>query len=578
MIHYSENYNDDELNEIYTSSSMGAQRRGSRNERRQEPWVPRESEMEQDQNLQRRLFPSTPTISRAQNATQSQVNSMSTRKDNADSDTSGAKRLDQLHKAIFTPLRDQRSIKYSSLYSNNDETSVIPKILNLSNDEATKMEVLRSKRSIIAAGPPLLKDKPTLEEFYDWKLAITQFLEFLPGYESGILEIQPNLENLSDENLAFTIQKYELIYQILSTATISNKLVRLKTGAISRVPVRDLVTWWNTVADIFQPSDIKIKTLRDEYIACMQEENQTATEYLQDIEEKASELRKLGYIYSNSEIGNKVHEGLLPSPKLFVLTNLMSLRIPCDLQSMTKILKTYDDTTIVNVKKSLVSRNMTANIADYEDHSFEDHRLKPMYEDRFKNSSADLKKIYSVKNTPGKDAKITISENDDDEEIIRNLDIEAAVHNLRKFRKIVKQINAIKDKGDHSNDKDLRYGGKRSVAEDHLQNEVHRENNTWQNRTRSRSPLRERPTSNLRSQSRTRPSPRPSSSQGRPSSSEFNRSTYMANSSNANRPNNSNTNQVQGNPSPNNFHERSRSHSNRGNYSTNILILNIYDI
>ena len=239
MYNNSDNFEVDELNEFYTtSSSVGAQRRESQNERRQEPWIPREVEMEQEPNLQRRLYPSTPTILRTQNANQNQVNILTTRKENSDSEISGARTLDQLQKAIFTPLKDQISSHSSNFNSNYEETSVRPKILNLTNDEATKMEVLRSNRSIIAAGPPILKEKPTLEEFCDWKLLIIQFLEFLPGYPSGTLENQPNLERLSDEKLQLTIGRYGLLYKTLSKATLNNKLLSLTKSAKSVCDLR----------------------------------------------------------------------------------------------------------------------------------------------------------------------------------------------------------------------------------------------------------------------------------------------------------------------------------------------------
>jgi len=80
------------------------------------------------------------------------------------------------------------------------------------------------------------------------------------------------------------------------------------------------------------------------YDAYEQEDNQTRTEFLQSVEEKVSELRKLGLIYANFEIGNKVYEGLLPNTNLFVFTNLMSLQIPCDLQYNSKILIPHDET------------------------------------------------------------------------------------------------------------------------------------------------------------------------------------------------------------------------------------------
>jgi len=67
----------------------------------------------------------------------------------------------------------------------------------------------------------------------------------------------------------------------------------LKISAISRLPVWNLVACWSTVPNIFQPSDEQ-KILRELYDACEQEENQTGTAFLQLVERKASELRKLG--------------------------------------------------------------------------------------------------------------------------------------------------------------------------------------------------------------------------------------------------------------------------------------------
>jgi len=43
-----------------------------------------------------------------------------------------------------------------------------------------------------------------------------QYLEYLPGYEAGMLEIQPHLENTTEDDLQFTTEKYELIYKTLS--------------------------------------------------------------------------------------------------------------------------------------------------------------------------------------------------------------------------------------------------------------------------------------------------------------------------------------------------------------------------
>jgi hypothetical protein len=236
---------------------------------------------------------------------------------------------------------------------------VQPKVLNLRISEAEKSELLRAKRSLVAAGPPQLKNKPTNEEFYDWKLAITQYLELVPGYQEGMLQIPPNLEGVSPTDLEYIKAKYDIIYKILDKATYHNKRVRLKTNATKRLPVWDLSYWWSTVSELFEPTDGQIKELKREYESYKQKENQNSTDYAEEMEIKANELRTLGLYYTSKQIGNQINENLLPGPKLFVFTNLMAQKIPCDLQSILKVLKTYDDTTM-GKKATLV----TANIAE----------------------------------------------------------------------------------------------------------------------------------------------------------------------------------------------------------------------
>jgi len=49
------------------------------------------------------------------------------------------------------------------------------------------MEAIRIKKNYATGGPPTLPDKPTLVEFHDWKNPIKYFLEFVPGYQDGML-------------------------------------------------------------------------------------------------------------------------------------------------------------------------------------------------------------------------------------------------------------------------------------------------------------------------------------------------------------------------------------------------------
>ena len=97
-------------------------------------------------------------------------------------------------------------------YTNEEEDFIQPKILNLKVNGAEKAKLLRKKSSFVAAGPPMQKNKPSTEEFYDWKFAIIQYLEFVPGCQAGILEIPLNLEGMSaEENLPIILGYLQVV-------------------------------------------------------------------------------------------------------------------------------------------------------------------------------------------------------------------------------------------------------------------------------------------------------------------------------------------------------------------------------
>jgi len=106
--------------------------------------------------------------------------------------------------------------------------------------------------------------------------------------------------------------------------------VKLKTKSIDKFPVHDVVTWWAVV---------EIQQLRNSYIAFVQKAQQSGTALLHDVESKAAELGKLGDLYNDFEIGTKIYDGLRSSLKQLIWTNLMSQNIPCDLLTISKLLK-----------------------------------------------------------------------------------------------------------------------------------------------------------------------------------------------------------------------------------------------
>lgn len=79
-----------------------------------------------------------------------------------------------------------------------------PKILDISRYFAVDSEVLRSKRTLITKGPPQLLDEPTVMQLCEWRMAITNFLKLVPGFQMEMLDIPPNLEGLLDEHFRNT--------------------------------------------------------------------------------------------------------------------------------------------------------------------------------------------------------------------------------------------------------------------------------------------------------------------------------------------------------------------------------------
>ena len=69
------------------------------------------------------------------------------------------------------------------------------------DDDEIDTEVLRSKRNFISTGPPSLSENPTFEEFNEWQTSMIDYLEFLPGYQDGILKVRPNLDEIFDDHL-----------------------------------------------------------------------------------------------------------------------------------------------------------------------------------------------------------------------------------------------------------------------------------------------------------------------------------------------------------------------------------------
>ena len=408
----------------------------------------------------------TPTNQRNHFSSNLNTNSISTRKDNLENGLTNAKRIQDLQQSIFTPTKTFRYHPGHIGRSLGSPDALQPTILHIARDSVIDSEVLRSKRSLIAKGPPLLPDEPTVIQFCEWRTAITKFLKLVPGFQLEMLTVPPNLDGLLDEHYKSIIDRYDLIFDLLVTATDNNKLVTLKTNDITRSPISDIVSWWAVVINLFQPSDIQIKILHDKFKACVQKPGQSGTKYLNEIETKAGELRKLGEYFNNVEIGSKVFEGLNFPLQQFVYTNFMAQKITCNSASIALMLKNYEDMEARNESNSVLSQPNSAlltvsnetNNQSFHQFSHPNKRFKRNDGDEDSISSQKLSGSISLKgnNPSGLLGKVEqsypssplIDENysKTDEAILKNLDITSAVNNLRKFKKMVRQIKQINGK------------------------------------------------------------------------------------------------------------------------------------
>ena len=216
----------------------------------------------------------------------------------------------------------------------------------------------------------------------------------------------------------------------------------------------DLSYWWSTVSELFEPTDGQIKELKREYESYKQKENQNSTDYAEEMEIKANELRTLGLYYTSKQIGNQINENLLPGPKLFVFTNLMAQKIPCDLQSILKVLKTYDD-TIMGKKATLV----TANIAEtHGGHPKKNTGNESLNKRRNKKPAKALASALSSDN----EDEASVGENGD-----KYMDRKTVLMKLRKYRKLIRKFKFTDNNDEENGDADEEIESKAGNGSEH---------------------------------------------------------------------------------------------------------------
>jgi hypothetical protein len=104
----------------------------------------------------------TPTNQKNHASSTLNNNFMSTRKNALDNGFTNAKRFKELHQTIFTPTKSFRHHPIHTNMTFGSPFSLQPQVLNITKDFSIDNEVIRSKRNLIAKGPPLLPDEPTV--------------------------------------------------------------------------------------------------------------------------------------------------------------------------------------------------------------------------------------------------------------------------------------------------------------------------------------------------------------------------------------------------------------------------------
>jgi len=213
----------------------------------------------------------------------------------------------------------------------------------------------------------------------------------------------------------------------------------------------------------------------------VQKAQQSGTEFLHEVEAKAAELEKLGELYNDFEIGTKIYDGLRSPLKQLIWTNLMSQNIPCDLPTISKLIKAFDNmkrglvidselpktmranSAIMSKNKNFInndnhSKRFKLNSNSNDEKSNSNNSLQYFSKDTSKDVSADrakgIKKSSSEKTNKSEESGTSKTYEQIDADIIKNLDIDSAVKNMKKFRKMIRKIKQINGKDGKQCDED----------------------------------------------------------------------------------------------------------------------------
>ena len=248
--------------------------------------------------------------------------------------------LSSITQRLFTPSKNERD-------SNNRRSSKIspktPRLLKVRVDNDTLKRVKKSNEQYCASGPPKLPENATMAKFHEWQNNLLKFIERLPGYKKGMLEKNPRYDRLRSSERSNLREIYANIYGWLAKAGSENSKVSLKTKNISTSPYADIVSWWKSVKSIYAISntemDRKVQQLDDVY----QFHQESCKIYFSRFEGKYTEIRDLGKIIHDDDLGIKVYRGFTPPNKRLIQPFMANHNLSCTLQNISDMCKWADE-------------------------------------------------------------------------------------------------------------------------------------------------------------------------------------------------------------------------------------------
>jgi hypothetical protein len=220
--------------------------------------------------------------------------------------------LNSITQRLFTPSKNERDSNYRRSSRISPKT---PRLLKVRVDNDTLKRVKKSNEQYCASGPPKLPENATMAKFHEWQNNLRNFIERLPGYRNGMLEKHPKYDRLRSSERSNLREVYANIYGWLAKSGSENSKVIMKTKNISTSPYADIVNWWKSVKSIYAISNTEIDRKVQQLDSIYQFPQELCKIYFSRFEGKYTEIRDLGKVIHDDDLGIKVYRGLTPPNK-----------------------------------------------------------------------------------------------------------------------------------------------------------------------------------------------------------------------------------------------------------------------